>query len=235
MKLPVILSWKGTFAPVLRKQGINAPNHAPISGVPGRNTVTWGTVTGGCQHCIPATPPKLFTRNPVVFRDRQNMSRHLQHTPKISRKFSGQWKFGLQCHSRDKSRIGYHPALVQLFRGIFYQETCYTLFQGDYGERFHGSWMLTRVYRSFGAFQTPGHLKHTSQPKNSFVQGFWAFQVRFHRRLLPSAWASDMGEQKTPRPLIFEIWHVSTTFLAKKCNFHTFEKEKWNFTAFGPP
>jgi len=35
--------------------------------------------------------------------------------PRISRKFSGEWKFVLQCHGRDENRGGYHPALVPLF------------------------------------------------------------------------------------------------------------------------
>ena len=36
-------------------------------------------------------------------------------------------------------------------------------------------------------------------------------------------------------PLDFEIVHFSIAFLAKKGRFLSFEKEKWNFTIFGPP
>jgi len=49
------------------------------------------------------------------------MCRRLLHTPKISQKFTGEWKFGLYCYGRDEIRAGYHSALVQLFRGISFQ------------------------------------------------------------------------------------------------------------------
>jgi len=50
------------------------------------------------------------------------MRRHLWHSLKIFRKFAGERKFGLYCHDRDENRIWYYPALVQLFRGIFWGE-----------------------------------------------------------------------------------------------------------------
>jgi len=30
-------------------------------------------------------------------------------------------KFGLKCYGQDENLIGYHSALVQLFRGIFFK------------------------------------------------------------------------------------------------------------------
>ena len=51
----------------------------------------------------------------------------LWHVPKISRKFVGEWNFVLLCYSHDENRTGYHPALVQLFRGIFLQGSWRTL------------------------------------------------------------------------------------------------------------
>jgi len=51
----------------------------------------------------------------------------LWHVPKISRKFVGEWNFVLLCHGHDENRTGNHPALVQLFRGIFLQGTWRTL------------------------------------------------------------------------------------------------------------
>ena len=51
----------------------------------------------------------------------------LWHVPKISRKFVGEWNFVLLCYGHVENRTGYHPALVQLFRGIFLQGTWRTL------------------------------------------------------------------------------------------------------------
>jgi len=93
--------------------------------------MTWRPVTGGRQHHNPVTLLKAFHEEPghMLFRGRQNMCIRLWHDPKISRKFAGEWNFVLLlCYGRDENRTGYHPALVQLFRGIFLQGT--TLFQG---------------------------------------------------------------------------------------------------------
>jgi len=91
------------------------------------------------------------------------MCRRLWHTPKISRKFAGEWRFGLWCYGRDESRPGYRPALVRLFRGIFFQGTWHILFQGGSGEFFPCSWcfrscllflsvaMITLICQLFGA------------------------------------------------------------------------------------
>ena len=51
------------------------------------------------------------------------MCKRFWHTPKISQKFVGEWKFGLYCYGQDENRTGYHPALVHLFRGIVFQGT----------------------------------------------------------------------------------------------------------------
>jgi len=34
---------------------------------------------------------------------------------------AGKVKFGMYCYGRDENRTGYHPGLIQLFRGIFFQ------------------------------------------------------------------------------------------------------------------
>jgi len=39
----------------------------------------------------------------------------LWHTPRISRKFAGEWKFVLERYGHGENSTGYHPALVQLF------------------------------------------------------------------------------------------------------------------------
>ena len=56
--------------------------------------MNWQPVTGGPPHSIPATVPKAFHEEPgcMLSRGQHNMCRRLWHTPKISRKFSGEWK-----------------------------------------------------------------------------------------------------------------------------------------------
>jgi len=51
--------------------------------------------------------------------------RRLWHNPKISRKFVGEWKFGLQCCGPEERA---HPStLLQLFRSIIFQGTWHGL------------------------------------------------------------------------------------------------------------
>jgi len=38
-------------------------------------------------------------------------------------KFCWRVKCGLYCYGRDENRTGYHSALIQLFRGVFFQGT----------------------------------------------------------------------------------------------------------------
>jgi len=87
---------------------------------------TWRSVTCGRQRSTLAALTKAFCEGPsrMLSRGQQNMSRHLYHTPTIFRKISGEWKSGLQCCGKQyETRAGYHPAWVQLFRGISFQRT----------------------------------------------------------------------------------------------------------------
>ena len=90
-----------------------------------RNIVTWRPVRDGRQHHTPGTLPKAFHEELVhiISRGRQNMCIRLCDVAKISREFVGEWNFVLLCYGRDENRTGYHPALVQLLRGIFLQST----------------------------------------------------------------------------------------------------------------
>jgi len=47
------------------------------------------------------------------------------------------------------------------------------------------------------------------------------------------AWTSEGGRGSFP-PLDFEIRHFPITFLEKRLRFVSFERERWNFTTFGP-
>jgi len=62
-----------------------------------RNIVTWRPARGTRQRRTTTTPPKAFHEEPgcMPSRDRQNMCRRFWHTPGISRKFAGEWKFVL--------------------------------------------------------------------------------------------------------------------------------------------
>jgi len=57
----------------------------------------WRPVAGGRQHLTPTILPKAFLEWPgrMLFWSRQNMCRRLSHASKISRNFTGKWKFGL--------------------------------------------------------------------------------------------------------------------------------------------
>jgi len=75
----------------------------------------------------PSTPhsrntPKAFHKEPghILSRGRQNMCIRLWQTSRIYRKFAGEWKLVLQCYRRDENRTGCPPALLQLFRLIFF-------------------------------------------------------------------------------------------------------------------
>jgi len=121
-------SWQHTplseFNTTVNGCDLTPPTKAPIVS---KNTVTWRPVTGGRQHgtVLPQHSPKFFTRTLVI-----KMFKCLWHAPKISRKSAGEWNFVLLCYGRDKNRTGYHPGLVQLFRGIFLQGPWRTLFLG---------------------------------------------------------------------------------------------------------
>ena len=68
-----------------------------------KDTVTWRI-----QHRTPATVPTAFHKKPrrMLSRVRQRMCRRLCHTPKISQKFTGEWKFGLLRYGRDENHTG---------------------------------------------------------------------------------------------------------------------------------
>jgi len=76
--------------------------------------------------------PKAFHEEPshILSRGRRNMCIRLWQAPGTSTKFVGEWKFVLQCYRRDKNRTGCPPALLQLFRLIFFQRTWQALFLG---------------------------------------------------------------------------------------------------------
>ena len=85
--------------------------------------------TDGCQHRPPGTLPKAVLVEPdrMLSRGRQNMRWHLWHT--LSNVFAGRRSFGLLCRTQGENGTGRHPppALVQLFRGIFFRHFAYTL------------------------------------------------------------------------------------------------------------
>jgi len=60
----------------------------------------------------------------------------LWHIPKMSRKFSGERKFGLYWYGRDVNRIGYHSALVQLFHSIWFQGIWHRYFSRETKENY---------------------------------------------------------------------------------------------------
>jgi len=70
------------------------------------------------------TPQRFHGKPGLLSQRRQNMRRRLWHILKIPQNFC------LQCYDRDKNSTGYQPALVQPFRGIFFQGIWYARFQG---------------------------------------------------------------------------------------------------------
>ena len=57
----------------------------------------------------------------MLFQDRQSMQRDLCPTPKISRRFASQGKFGPWCYDPDENRTDHLPVLIPLFLGISFQ------------------------------------------------------------------------------------------------------------------
>jgi len=82
-----------------------------------RNTVTLRSVTCGSQHRNPVTLHGVFHEEPsrMLSRGRQNTRGHIWQIPKISRKFAGEWRFGLWRYGQDENHTWYPLALVQLF------------------------------------------------------------------------------------------------------------------------
>jgi len=116
----------------------------------------------------------------MISRGRQNICRRPCHTPKISRKFSLEWNFGLWCYGRDENRIWNPPALVQLFQDIFSQGTWQAVSM-DVWERcpvvsafspVSLRWWSSILPFCRWNFRIRGHLTHTSHPRIFSFQEF---------------------------------------------------------------
>jgi len=69
----------------------------------------------------PATICRAFReeRGQVVSQVLQDHRRYPWLTTKISQKFVGEYKFGLQPCDQDENITGYHPSCLQVFRKVF--------------------------------------------------------------------------------------------------------------------
>ena len=74
-------------------------------------------------------PCKVFPEElgHMLFQHRQSTQRDLCHTPKISRRFASEWKFGPWCCDKDKNPTRHPPVLIPLFLGISFQGICQIL------------------------------------------------------------------------------------------------------------
>jgi len=164
---------------------------------PTASSLAW-LMTGGRQHHTSATLPTAFHEDSggMLFWGRQNMCRHLRHTPEIYGKIAGEWKNLLQFYGQDKNRTGCPPALDRLFRSIFSQGTWKKLFQADGGLRcpsclciyFCLSACVWRRSPQFNKFSVPFQYTmpldtNESAKEHVLDQRLWTFQVRFHRSL----------------------------------------------------
>ena len=68
--------------------------------------------------------PQCCSGGRVVSRGQQNMRRHHWHTPKISQKFVGEWKFGLQCYVQDKTARGNIQLRFSYFTASSFKALC---------------------------------------------------------------------------------------------------------------
>ena len=97
----------------------------------------YNNLTASSKHHTQAKLRKAFHQGPghMLSWVCQNMCRHLWHTPTISHICWRVKIWSVLLYGRDEHHTVYPSGLVQLFCGIFFQDSQYTIFQEGYGER----------------------------------------------------------------------------------------------------
>ena len=88
-----------------------------------KNTVTWQPVTGRHQHRTHTSLPEAFHKESgcMFSRVRQSMWRHLQHTPKVSQNFAGEWNVVCIATGGTKTALGIIQVWFNYFTASFFK------------------------------------------------------------------------------------------------------------------
>ena len=180
-------------------QGIFFPTQSKMSS----RTPMGRPVTGGRQHSTPATLPKAFQEEPdrMLSRGQQKICRRFWHTPKISQKFSGEWKFGLCCYDRDENRS---PHWVSFNFGSIFSQHLFSrrlstemLITWKFSKRIAGRTNRPGVPHAGRVFETPSLQGSKHGSTSIYVSEHFSIQLIGHAFPWESLWDAKCGLWKT--------------------------------------